>query len=797
MRAEDPREDGATPSAAVSSLLIGASGGRAISIADSLAAVARGVVEANRELRRHPRAGACVDEVEFVELYEDAAIEAAKAASALGELLKNALEPGETIEFDGRLRALSSGLTRRSVNQYDTGWWRRILIEGEEADDSQAAQSAQAPGAVVPGFSQKLSFDNLTDRARAENTYTESQTPLVNSLLESATSQTSYDSATATALFELLVPNSLKDQSAEEADLLLVVDPAASRYPWELMAERSRDKVSPLAVRMGMIRQLKTERFRVGPRAARDHSALVLGDPTGGNGLAELKGAQEEARTVADLLSRRGYTTTTLVGSSQPGPRAGADAGDIARALFAQDYRILHLAGHGTYNPREPARSGMILRWSEDAANCVFLRSREVEQIRKIPDLVFLNCCHLGRIDQPLPFPAHQFAASIAQQLIEMGVKAVIAAGWAVDDAAAVEFARSFYRGMLAGGKFGEAVKRARADAFALGGNNTWGAYQCYGNPDFALEPKQTDPGTRRFYARRECIEELRNISAESKGANETAIAGLKDRLAAVEAALGSYWRDGESLFDLAEGLKSTGDFERAIAVYQEAIRQEKASAPVKAIEQLANVMDRFAAGKFQEDPVRARKDWDEAERRLASLNDLLGKSKERLSLLGAIYKRRAGKDAPNRAEFQKKALEYYIEAYEYSRDELGDPDPYPGLNAIALAWLAGQTVAFEKECVAEAESRRDAEDFWERVYRPDALMLQLVMSGRGSEEEVVAAYKLAMQHAAPNESKSATGQIEYLKAQTADATAAAQLERIFAAIVPTASVQRASTIGR
>ena len=58
MRAEDPREDGATPSAAVSSLLIGASGGRAISIADSLAAVARGVVEANRELRRHPRAGA-------------------------------------------------------------------------------------------------------------------------------------------------------------------------------------------------------------------------------------------------------------------------------------------------------------------------------------------------------------------------------------------------------------------------------------------------------------------------------------------------------------------------------------------------------------------------------------------------------------------------------------------------------------------------------------------------------------------------------------------------------------------
>ncbi|HLH42397.1 MAG TPA: CHAT domain-containing protein, partial [Bryobacteraceae bacterium] len=571
MKADDPRQDNAASSASVSSLLIGASGGRAISIPASVAAVARGVLEANRVLRRSATAGACVEELEFVEIYEDAAIEAAKAVSALDEVLKNDLEPGEAIEFDGRLRALSSGLSRRSVNEYDTGWWRRILIEGGSADEAQPVGT--------------LSFDNLTDRARAENARTQYQTSLIDSLLEGATSRTSYDPAAAAALFELLVPNVLKDQSADEANLVLVVDAAASRYPWELMAARSRGQIEPLAVRMGMIRQLKTLDFRVRPSAARDRNALVIGDSAPGDpahALPPLKGAQQEARIVSDLLNRSGYLNQPLI--CRP-------PDEIVPALFAQDYRILHLAGHGLYNAQNPARSGMILKWSGDPARQVFLTSMEVKKLPKVPELVFLNCCHLGAMD----LSPHRFAASVAEELIKIGVKAVVAAGWAVDDAAAVAFARSFYGWMLAGGKFGEAVKRARQDAFALGNNNTWGAYQCYGNPDFALQPRPARPETRSFYARRECIEELKDICAESQGADGNRIARLKARLAAVESALGSYWRDGESLFELAEALKCTGDFERALELYHEAIRQEKAYAPVRAIEQSANVLDRLA----------------------------------------------------------------------------------------------------------------------------------------------------------------------------------------------------------
>ena len=69
-----------------------------------------------------------------------------------------------------------------------------------------------------------------------------------------------------------------------------------------------------------------------------------------------------------------------------------------------------------------------------------------------------------------------------------MGVRAVVAAGWAVDDAGAATFSTIFYDEMLKGHAFGEAVKLARCATFERhSGSNTWGAYQCYGDPEYRL----------------------------------------------------------------------------------------------------------------------------------------------------------------------------------------------------------------------------------------------------------------------------------------------------------------------
>ena len=112
-----------------------------------------------------------------------------------------------------------------------------------------------------------------------------------------------------------------------------------------------------------------------------------------------------------------------------------------------------------------------------------------------------------------------------------MGVRAVVAAGWAVDDGAAKTFAEEFYRQMLDGKSFGEAVQKARHQAW-LGHQhvNTWGAYQCYGDPGYVLLPKsRRDSGRSErevFSVVDEAIFAVENIAAQ---ATKAVSSGLQD----------------------------------------------------------------------------------------------------------------------------------------------------------------------------------------------------------------------------------------------------------------------------
>src|SRR5262249_57955385 len=136
---------------------------------------------------------------------------------------------------------------------------------------------------------------------------------------------------------------------------------------------------------------------------------------------------------------------------------------------------------------------------------------------------------------------------------------------------------------------------------------------------DFALTPpaERESAPARVFCVQRECLDELKDIAASSEGATSDELDELKARTDAVDRALKSYWRDGESLFRLAEARQAMNDFERAIPLYREAIHREKSSAPIIAIEQLANVLDRSAAALWDSDPKRAAEQWQEAAGRL------------------------------------------------------------------------------------------------------------------------------------------------------------------------------------
>src|SRR2546430_14025382 len=138
----------------------------------------------------------------------------------------------------------------------------------------------------------------------------------------------------------------------------------------------------------------------------------------------------------------------------------------------------------------------------------------------------------------------HVLAGSSAEELIKMGVKAVVAAGWAVEDKAAAAFAQTFYAEMLAGAKFGMAVKAARIKAHQVSNpSNTWGASQCYGNPDFALEhsgdsSESARPPENNCYSQHEYLERLADIESDATRADAAGCAILRKHLEELNTAL-------------------------------------------------------------------------------------------------------------------------------------------------------------------------------------------------------------------------------------------------------------------
>ncbi|CAN5457234.1 hypothetical protein BH18ACI2_BH18ACI2_10110 [soil metagenome] len=744
-------------SAAFSALLLGTYGGNALSVDSSVAAIIQGAIQANHALRaRKLWERVQIDEVQIVELYEDIAIEAVRAA--------HNLEQRPPVEITGQeklvveppyLESLGGGRFQRPANQYARGWWRRIQITGE-----RDRETGERTG--------NLHFLSLTDRARAEDTLQSTQRELINSFIEKAVHSPTYDEKLASTLFELLLPNVLKEQTQVEASLVLVLDKDAAQYPWELLKQRGGSQ--PLAVRMGLLRQFVTSHYHPTPQPAREPRALVIGATqaieTREGKFPALPGARAEALAVSKVIGEAGYdVSSTLI---------DADGLTIISELLTKEHRILHLAGHGVYHAPgarlhpdeqndnsqdqsiphldEPLRSGMVL------GDGVFLATTELRSLGAIPELAFINCCHLAQIDNEpkLTNPSpHRLAASIAQELINKGVKAVVAAGWAVEDEAAAAFAKAFYEMMLGGQTFGEAVRYARQTTWKkFPGNNTWGAYQCYGNPGFVLEQTESKRSsvadkTRALYSRQEYLEELLSITEVATRAGSERRAEMEQQLKRLDQELPSHWRDGGVLSEFGAAWAALGNFAPAIDYYRQAIKGEKAEAPLSAVEQLANLLSRHVESlRTQQETRAAKKDGTkpaEFERRLTELIEealslldwaaQLEKTTERLSLYGGHYKRLAlAAKGAQRGKLLKQARDYYGQAHREKAAQSELDFYYPALNWIACRYLLGEKKLKEdrpllkllKDCrqAAARKAQREPDDFWSRVAEPDAELL-------------------------------------------------------------------------
>ncbi len=154
---------------------------------------------------------------------------------------------------------------------------------------------------------------------------------------------------------------------------------------------------------------------------------------------------------------------------------AGADAGpeQITRRLFTEAWEIIHISAHGVSehllagpNGKKQKRTGIVL------GGGVVLGPSALAKIPVSPGIVFINCCHLGvgpviEGKPELIEGRPEFAANVAIELVKLGARCVIAAGWAVNGEPAAEFGKVFYKAMLAGkhirrGDFARSTARLR-----------------------------------------------------------------------------------------------------------------------------------------------------------------------------------------------------------------------------------------------------------------------------------------------------------------------------------------------
>ena len=602
--------------AGISSLIIGCGYG-GLSVENSVRAIIQGVQNANSKIRKPNEKNAkSIQYIEFVELYEDTAL------SCFYSLSKIENEESKSLNIileRKKIRTLLGSRQRLAV-QGTEGWWNRITVKLDV--DSKSTDNVRC-----------LHFSASTGGAREEQRRLYSSTNIVEQLLDEISGNNQWSPALAKTVFELLIPNDYKEQLKKQSNINWILDKYTASYPWELLQD-SAANAKPLCVNAGMIRQLTTQDYRLKINAVTLDNALVVGDPDLNGFVNQLPGAFKEGEMVSALLSSNAFTPTT---------RLNASAAEIIKALFQTDYKIIHLAGHGVFNERSPESSGMVI------GDNVYLSTREICQMSTVPELVFVNCCYLGKSDgvaEEYFRSRYKLAANIGTQLIENGVKAVVVAGWAVDDSAALDFTRIFYEWMFEGYSFGDAVKEARKDIFIKYKNtNTWGAYQCYGDPfyKFKYRVKVKKPKDLKYVITQEAEMELNNFRNELEMGDYLHNDYL-ERLDSISNAVDKCDIRNATITE-KEALIYTDLYEYDCAIAKfEILSGMETSFSFSAMERYCNIRAKKYVSDFLKSPDKLRDDLSKFDKVLKDLQGMLSLSAtaERYSLLGSTYKRKA-----------------------------------------------------------------------------------------------------------------------------------------------------------
>jgi hypothetical protein len=522
--------------------------------------------------------------------------------------------------------------------------------------------------------SSEITYTIDSKRARTEIRAQSTQRRLVEQLVAKASNERGSDIGIGRTLFKLLVPLEMEPIMAGTSAMVIELDQGSAPIPWEMLdtdsGKSNRNDQRPWAIRTKLLRKLQLADFRQQPKDSRQSSpSLIIGEPLCDAVWPRLPGARQEARSVFEKLKAGlGEENVVSLISSEDSDDDRPDAIQVINTLMAEDWRIIHISGHGDL-PDNDDPHGVVL------SDGLYLGPREIQTMRVVPELVFVNCCHLAAsgVDQVFnSYNRTKFAASVAEQLIKNGVRCVVAAGWAVGDRASETFAEKFYDALLNGQRFIEAIAQAREAVWQIYAkqDKTWAAYQCYGDPDWVLKSGEEDPqtvSTTNFSNEASIVsanslilalESLRN-RASSQGDHNQAI---HQQLEMLESRFANLWvNQGEVARAFAIAWDAANCKDRAIEWFEIAISAEDGGASLNDLAHMSNIKVRQALKKLNqakdrfspEDPGSAsneqykqllHKSREIIQQETQSLQQLvtIAPTMEFLCLCGSAQKRRA-----------------------------------------------------------------------------------------------------------------------------------------------------------
>jgi CHAT domain-containing protein len=190
---------------------------------------------------------------------------------------------------------------------------------------------------------------------------------------------------------------------------------------------------------------------------------LAFGNPDLGQARYNLPFAEAEAKLIASRVSgsrvllRKEATKTAFI-------------------RLAPDFRFVHIASHGAFDPDAPLQSSLYL--APDASSDGVLKVGELYSINVDAELVSLSACEtgLGKVAQG------DDVVGLTRGFLYAGARSIVASLWEVDDRATAELMTSFYQSVSAGSSKRAALRQAQLKAMKLNPHPFfWAAFQITG----------------------------------------------------------------------------------------------------------------------------------------------------------------------------------------------------------------------------------------------------------------------------------------------------------------------------